>query len=37
MMTVINVGLMEIYSSYHEHEKIQEHELNQGHNKGKKS
>jgi hypothetical protein len=37
MMTKINVGLMRVYSNYHEHEKLQEHELNQGHSKENKS
>jgi hypothetical protein len=37
MTARIDVDLMKVCSNYHGHEKLQEHELNQGHNKEKKS
>ncbi len=37
MMTKIDIGLMEVCSNYHMQEKLQEQELNQGHNKENKS
>ncbi len=36
-MTRIDVGLMGVYSNCHRHEKLEEQELSQGHNKENKS